>query len=257
MTLLTSSLSFDERIRNAIPTFVHGFCLGKSLVYPREAVPFGDGIWVLRDQERKNPKDYRKEEWVSYSVSIEETLRIAAKHTRGRYCVSAFLSPNQDEQAFRETFRNHGMRLIATEPFFVHDLNRIPRKQSPAKLKQIQSDADNSRFAKTSRSRSIPETCFGNDGIFRQYIAEIDGEIVGWVRSVPYADQTWVADMYVRDKWRRLGIGAHMLSHMLRDDRKLGFAQSVLLSTHTGAHLYPRLGYEQIATLFIYFPQSM
>jgi hypothetical protein len=42
---------------------------------------------------------------------------------------------------------------------------------------------------------------------------------------------------------------------MLRDDRTRGAKQSVLLSSHTGALLYPRVGYEQIGMLLIFAPK--
>ena len=45
-----------------------------------------------------------------------------------------------------------------------------------------------------------------------------------------------------------------MLAKMLRDDRAAGVRQSVLLASKAGALLYPHVGYEQIATLFIFAP---
>jgi hypothetical protein len=42
---------------------------------------------------------------------------------------------------------------------------------------------------------------------------------------------------------------------MLKDDRRRGFKQSVLLSSHTGALVYPRVGYEQIGLLYIFAPK--
>jgi predicted acetyltransferase len=61
--------------------------------------------------------------------------------------------------------------------------------------------------------------------------------------------------MYVAPAHRRHGIGGALLVKMLRDDRRLGFQQSVLLSSHTGALLYPRLGYRQIGLLYIFAPK--
>jgi hypothetical protein len=45
-----------------------------------------------------------------------------------------------------------------------------------------------------------------------------------------------------------------MLARMLRDDRSHGVKSSVLLSSHTGALLYPSVGYEQLGTLLIFAP---
>jgi hypothetical protein len=43
---------------------------------------------------------------------------------------------------------------------------------------------------------------------------------------------------------------------MLRDERTRGVKNSVLLSSHTGALLYPKAGYEQIETLRLFAPQK-
>ena len=61
--------------------------------------------------------------------------------------------------------------------------------------------------------------------------------------------------MYVVQKHRRRGIGSAMLAKMLRDDRAHDAKCSVLLSSHTGALLYPRVGYQQIGTLLLFAPQ--
>ena len=47
-----------------------------------------------------------------------------------------------------------------------------------------------------------------------------------------------------------------MLCRMLRDDRSGGARAGVLLSSHAGAKLYPLVGYEQIATLYLFTPRK-
>jgi hypothetical protein len=47
-----------------------------------------------------------------------------------------------------------------------------------------------------------------------------------------------------------------MLAKMLRDDRAAGANVNVLLSSHTGALLYPVVGYEHIATLLLFAPRK-
>jgi predicted acetyltransferase len=61
--------------------------------------------------------------------------------------------------------------------------------------------------------------------------------------------------MYVKERFRRRGIARAMLSRMLRDDRAAGAIAAVLLSSHTGAMLYPVVGYEQIGTLLLFVPR--
>jgi GNAT superfamily N-acetyltransferase len=74
------------------------------------------------------------------------------------------------------------------------------------------------------------------------------------VRSVDAAGATWCADVYVDPAYRQHGIRQALLCRMLRDDRARGSKCSVLTSSHTGALLYPRIGYERIGTLYMFAP---
>jgi len=51
----------------AIEVFVRGHSVGKSRTYPYEATRVGP-LWVMRDAPRKNPRDYRKEEWIAHGI---------------------------------------------------------------------------------------------------------------------------------------------------------------------------------------------
>ena len=62
--------------------------------------------------------------------------------------------------------------------------------------------------------------------------------------------------MYVNPRYRRRGIGRSMLAKMLRDDRAAGLRQSVLTASHTGAMLYPVVGYELIGELLLFTPKK-
>lgn len=75
-----------------------------------------------------------------------------------------------------------------------------------------------------------------------------------WVRSIGVGDATWCSNIYVKPEFRRRGIARALLSQMLHDDRSAGAQQAVLLASHTGAKLYPVVGYEQIGTLLVYTP---
>jgi predicted acetyltransferase len=61
--------------------------------------------------------------------------------------------------------------------------------------------------------------------------------------------------MYVQPSHRRRGLGQSLLGRMLRDDRTNGSKCSVLTASHTGALLYPRVGYERLGTLFMFAPK--
>jgi GNAT superfamily N-acetyltransferase len=122
-------------------------------------------------------------------------------------------------------------------------------------MEQVRTVEMAQRLGKATRSRPIGAENLGADAPFRQYVALADGELVGWVRSVNAGDSSWCANMYVVPAHRRRGIGRALLSRMLRDDRKRGARKSVLLSSHTGALVYPQVGYEQIGLLLIFAPR--
>jgi GNAT superfamily N-acetyltransferase len=117
-------------------------------------------------------------------------------------------------------------------------------------------DADlANRLAKAARSRQILPQHFAADAPLRQYVALIADELVGWVRSIGVGDATWCADMVVKPEFRRRGIARAMLCRMLREDRAHGAQNAVLLASHTGARLYPVVGYEVIGELLILTPK--
>jgi GNAT superfamily N-acetyltransferase len=243
-----------QEMEFAIEVFVRGHSSGKSRTFPYEASRVGP-LWVMRDAPRKNPRDYRKEEWIAHDIDARKVDAIARGHARGRFFVCAMVGEGEPDTPTRSAYKNLGYRLLATEGFFVQRLARIPRPASPVSIEQVRSSEVAARLGKVTRTRPIPEILLGEGAPFRQYVA-FDGEdIVGRVRSVDAVGATWCADMYVNPSHRRRGIGQALLGTMLRDDRARGSKCSVLTASHTGALLYPRLGYERIGTLFMFVPK--
>ncbi len=242
-------------VTEAIDAFLRGFCAEKSRAHPYEWA-LVEGVWVMRDAPRRNPRDYRKEEWIAYDLQPAEVDRVARRHARGRYFIGAIHRADEPDELLRREYKLLGYRLLATEPLLVHRLKRIPRSSSPTAIQRVRTQALAEQFAKATRTRPIPPEQLGVSAPFRQYVALDEGEIVGWVRSVDAGASTWCSNMYVRPSHRRRGIGASMLSKMLRDDRTRGAARSVLLSSHAGALLYPRVGYEKIGGLLIFAPRK-
>ena len=193
----------------------------------------------------ENPRDYRKEEWIAHDVDAAEVDAVARRYTRGRFFVCAMVAEGVSDDPTRTAYKSLGYRLLATEGFFVQRLTRIPKSPSSIAIERV-------RLGTVTRTRPIPDSLLGNDAPFRQYVALDGADIVGRVRSVDAAGATWCADMYVNASHRRRGIGQALLSRMLRDDRARGSKCSVLTASHTGALLYPRLGYERIGTLFMF-----
>jgi len=139
----------------------------------------------------------------------------------------------------------------------VQRMKRIPRPPSPVSIERVRTPDLAAQLGKITRTRPISNNLLADDAPFRQYVA-LDGEgIVGRVRSVDAVGATWCADMHVHPSHRRRGIGQALLSKMLRDDRARGSSCSVLTASHTGALLYPRVGYERVGTLLMFAPRAM
>jgi GNAT superfamily N-acetyltransferase len=244
----------NREIDFAIEVFVRGHSAGRSRTFPYEVSRVGP-LWLMRDARRKNPRDYRKEEWIANDVDPGGADAIARRHTRGRFFVCAMIADGEPDEPTRAAYKALGYRLLATEGFFVQRLKRIPRPPSPASIVRVRTPDLAAQLGKVTRTRPIANDLLGDDAPFRQYVALDGGEIVGRVRSVDAVGATWCADMYVRPSHRRRGIGQALLSQMLRDDRARGSKCSVLTASHTGALLYPRVGYERIGTLFMFAPR--
>lgn len=255
-----------DEIDHATEVFVRGFSAVRSATHPYECFRLGK-LWVTRDAPRKNPRNYRKEEWIAYGVE-PQAVNVAARKgsastlpalvpapARRRFFICAIRGMDEPDEPLRAAYKELGYRLLSTEPLFVHRLKRIPRLISPANIERVTTVDLAVRYGRASRTRPIPADQLSDDAPLRQYVA-LDGEkIVGAVRSVDAGDSTWCSNMYVWPSHRRRGIGSALLARMLKDDRAGGFKKSVLLSSHTGALVYPRVGYEQIGLLYIFAPR--
>jgi len=247
--------SLPLTIERAIEVFAHGFGFVRSYTHPY--VPHRVGpLWVLRDDPRKNPRDYRREEWLAYGVEPREVDQVVRAQTRGRYAICAFHTVDESDRPLRAAFKALNYRLQTTEPMMVHRLGRIPRGESPATIRRVTTQALADRLAKAAGRTQIPSRHLKDDSTMRQYVALVGDRPVGWVRSIVVGDATWCSHMEVRPKFRRRGIAKSMLARMLRDDRDAGAQVNVLLSSHTGALLYPVVGYEHIATLLLFTPRK-
>lgn len=245
-------------VDRAIEAFVRGFCFTRSFTHPYVAERVGP-VWRMRDGPRRNAKDYRNEEWVAYGVEPAEVDRLARSHTRGGFAICAIHASNESDGPLRAGYKALGYRLATTEPLMVHRLKRIPQCDPPKgiRVERVTAQDVADRLARAAGRRQIlPEHLTAGGAPLRQYVALADdGEPVGWVRSIAAGErQTWCSNMHVLPAFRRRGIGRAMLARMLRDDRAAGADFAVLLASHTGALLYPVVGYERIGTLLLFTP---
>ena len=241
-------------LQHAIEVFARGFCFTRSFTHPYLAERVGE-IWVVRDAPRKRG-DYRREEWIAHGVTPELIDETARKHTRGRYAVCAIYSTDEPDQPLRAGFKALNYRLGGTEPIMVHELRRIPRFDNPVEIARVTTGDLAEQVNKAARFRQVLPEHLGKDSPLRQYAALVEDKPVGWVRSIDVEGATWCADMYVVPEFRRRGIARAMMAQMLRDDRAHGSKLAVLTASHTGAKLYPLVGYKQIGTLMLYTPKK-
>lgn len=245
----TASLGVIER---AVEAFVRGYSYTRSFTHPYVVEQVGP-VWVTRDAPRKRA-DYRTEEWVAYAVPPEEVDRLAGRHTRGRFAICAIRSVDEPLAPLRDAYKSLGYRLSTTEPFMVHALREIPEFESPVEIQRVVTQELADRLTKAARARQMLPRHLKGDDTLRQYVALDDDEPVGWVRSITVGEATWCSNMYVKPEYRRRGTARALLSRMLRDDRDAGAQMAVLLASHSGALLYPVVGYELIGTLLLFTP---
>jgi GNAT superfamily N-acetyltransferase len=200
----------------------------------------------MRDAERKNARDYRGEEWVVHDVAAEEADAIVRQYARPRFAVSVAIANDEPDEPTRSAYKALGYRLLRTEGFFVQSLRQIPDPLAVVSIECVRTAERAAQLAKIIRRQPIADELLGDDAPFRQYVA-LDGDaIVGRVRSVDAVGATWCEAMFVEPSHRRRGIGQALMAKMLHDDRAHGSRCSVLMATHAGALLYPRMGYERI-----------
>ena len=237
----------------ALEVFARGICVPRSFTHPYLAERV-EGLWVTRDAPRKRGR-YRREEWVAHGVTPGQTVEIVRRHTRGRHAVCAICATGESDEPMRAGYRALDHRLGFTEPIMVHHLRRIPRLTSPIKIVRVLDPALANKVNKAVRRRQILPEHLDADAPLRMYAALEDGDPAGWVTSIDVAGATWCANLYVKPEFRRRGIGRALMCRMLRDDRSRGSQLAVLVASHTGALLYPLVGYEQIGTLYSYTPR--
>ena len=251
----------STELERAIEVFARGYSYVRSRTHPYEATsvavsghPDAPPLWVLRDAARRRG-NYRTEEWVSCNLPPAVVDAAARAETRGRYAICAVHPAGTPDQPLRDSFKALDYRLNTTEPLMAHQLRRIPRVPEPAVIERVLTPEMADRLHQATRSRQLRPEDLHPDARQRQYMASVDDTVAGWVGSVVVDDATWCQNMFVVERYRRRGIARAMLCRMLRDDRAHGATMAVLTASHTGARLYPRVGYRQIAVLLAYTPR--
>ncbi|WP_395088204.1 GNAT family N-acetyltransferase [Armatimonas sp.] len=242
----------------ALEVFVEGFCFTRSFTHPFLSERLSENLWRLYDAPRRRPSaTYRGEEYVAWELPPAEIDRQARARARDKFTICYLLPTGTGDTAMRAAFKALGYRLMATEPFLVHDLTDIPTVSERFPVQRVLTAEQAEALAKTAGRRQIlPEFLTQDPPPMRQYIAldEAVPQTVGWVSSVAAAGCGWCNSMFVLTAYRRQGIARALLARMLTDDKAAGATANVLLASHVGALLYPSVGYQQIGTLYLYTP---
>jgi GNAT superfamily N-acetyltransferase len=243
----------------AVEVFARGFAFTRSFAHPYLAQRVGP-LWLLRDGPRSSG-DLRTEEWIAHDAPPAEVHRIVRGNAQGRFAISVICNEPGHHTELCAAYKALGYRLRTSEFFMMHPLERIPAFAAPEgiQIERVMTQERADRLAKAARRRQILGEHFVRNSPLRQYVASADNRPVGWVRSITVEEGgrwTWCSSMFVLPKFRRRGIASALLSRMLQDDRSAGAEAAILLSSHTGAKLYPIVGYQLIGKLFLFSPKK-
>lgn len=246
----------SDRIDAAIETFAGGFCYTRSFTHPYVATRLTPQVLQLHDGPRSNPNaDVRRDEFVCFGCSPSEALAISADAASGNFAICFVLPLGADDTEVRKEFKALGCRLGATEAFMDNDLPDISATEPIIPIVRITDQAHADAIGKAWRSKQILSRDIGNpDAIHRVYTIHDGSKFIGSCGSIRVGDASWISSLYVDAGYRRKGLGTALMTRVMADDRALGIRKSVLLASHTGAMLYPTVGFSQLGTLYIYNP---
>jgi GNAT superfamily N-acetyltransferase len=248
-------------IEQALTVFVEGFCFSRSLTHPYRAERLTENLWRLSDAPRHRASDsYRNEEFIAWELPPTEADRLARAHAQGKFMVCYLVPTGTDDRPMRAAFKALGYRLGSTEPFFAHDLAALPTPPTPFPIVRVETVEQAEALNKAAgRKQLLSELLAQDPPPMRVYTAldEAVPQLIGWVTSIAAADCGWCHSMFVLTAYRRQGIARALLARMLTDDKVAGARANVLLASHSGALLYPTVGYQQLGTLYLYTPPRL
>ena len=246
----------SDRIDAAIETFAGGWCYTRSFTHPYLATRLTPQVLRLHDGPRSNPNaDVRREEFVCFGCSPTEALAISASAATGNYAICFVLPLGADDTEVRKEFKALGCRLGATEAFMDNDVPDILATEPIIPVVRIADQAHADAIGKAWRRKQILSRDIGNENAVHRVYTIHDGEkYIGSCGSIRVGDASWISSLYVDAEYRRKGLGKALMTRVMADDRALGIRKNVLLASHTGAMLYPTIGFSQLGTLYIYNP---
>jgi GNAT superfamily N-acetyltransferase len=234
-------------LQEAFEVFARSFAFVRSQVYPSEFVKLGS-VFAVRDPlPRKHAP--RGTQFFSVDKPAELVIATIKSHARGSYSLWDAVSEEKALGPAKMSYKRAGFRALRTERIMAARIEgrEVQPYECPCKVKRVSTLLEIERIKSVSGSRPLrPEHLESDDSPIRCYYASnFDGPI-GWATSVRTGVNAYVSGMYVRENFRRQGIGRAILDYLMRDDGRLGVEWSVLVANNMGAKLYPHLGYETL-----------
>lgn len=243
------------RFERAVEVFAEGFCYTRSRTHPYLCARIAPGVLRLHDAPRRGGTP-RNEEHLAYGVEPSVVHELARTHAAGRFVVCYLLPEGGDECGLRVEFKALGYRLVATEVLFVHDLVETTAVAAPFPVTRVTTLAERETFHTALGKGLLTDASLTVDPPpIRAYVAWDADRPIGWGASVHAEGCGWVTDVWTELEFRRRGVARSLMARLLEDDREQGFAASVLLASHTGALLYPTVGYRKVGKLLMYAPK--
>ena len=245
-------------IEQALTVFVEGFTFTRSLTHPYLLERHTENLWRLSDAPRRRASDsYRGEEWIAWELPPAVVDAQARATAQSKFTICYLVPLGESDSEARAAFKALGYRLMSTEPLMVHDLITLPAlpRSERFPLVRVQTPAQADALSKAARrTMLLPEYLTTEPPPLRLYLAQDEAvpQVIGWVGSAATSKGTWVTSLFVEKAYRRQGVGRDLMAQMLTDDKASGAPASVLLASHTGALLYPTLGYQQLGMLYLY-----
>jgi GNAT superfamily N-acetyltransferase len=74
------------------------------------------------------------------------------------------------------------------------------------------------------------------------YVADVDGEAVGWAALIPKGEVVWLDDLWIKPEWIGKGIGTRLFQHAAERGRRLGAIRMEWEAERHAMGFYEKMG---------------
>ncbi len=238
-------------VENAIDCFTSSFCYLRSFNYPY-IEDSCDGITVMHDNPLRGEKSRTSEIVIKPSIEPQRIHQmVAGFHSHPRILLSAFSLTSEETLQLKSQYKGYGYRLLRTLPMF--QCSSLSEYTNVLNYNCVEVfSTEQAEMLKQALGHTLVKC--GENGILdskiKIFYVELDGAVVGWVRSIRcYRNISYISDVNVLPEYRRRGIGTALMHALVNSNYSDGFLYSVLLATSAGSKLYQSTGFKEIAML--------